>query len=397
MRLTSSMIAVLVLHCLAGDAAAQSSGAARSGTIRVLSNAARAVVSLDGTDVGVAPVEIKQVRPGEHVVAVRAEGRGRREDRVTVEAGATAVVTLDLDEPAGGGQEGGDAAGADDDGDAGLDPGPGGGPGASASDGGGAAGRDADDGGGAIAAAAPTEEELLLERRGLTTFGARALPRGRSTVAIGAGYPYLIDSRILVGAMPRGAPFELDAGILFRTYGQRWELGLLGRLTLFDQEPFSLGAFADLGGGSTYFDDSRRNYWFASGGVAASLSGLGAVTITGRAYLDAWSDRHCPGEVNEGEPTDVCQDFRDSTLSPDERARVIDLVGSGNLFDRDSGVRGILSLAVELALSETWSGWLLIEGAPRQDERAAFTDLFHGAMFEEDARTYARVGFTYKF
>jgi hypothetical protein len=245
--------------------------------------------------------------------------------------------------------------------------------------------------------APPSAEALRLERRGLTAFGAQAMPRGHTTVAIGAGYPYLIDSRILVGAMPRGAPFALDAGVLFRTYGARWELGLVARATLFDRQPFSLGAFAEAGGGSTYFDDSKRNDWFLSGGVAASLTGLGAVTITGRAYLSAWTDRHCPGEPGEGDPTALCQDYRDNTLSPDERARVDDLVGAGNLFDRDSGARAMLSLAVELALSDAWSGWLLIEGAPRQDERAAFTDEFHSIMFEEDARSYARVGFTYKF
>ena len=121
------------------------------------------------------------------------------------------------------------------------------------------------------------------------------------------------------------------------------------------------------------------------------------MTITGRAYLNAWSDRHCPGEAGEGDPTDLCLAFRDDTLNPDTRSRVVNLVGQGNIFDRDGGLRAVISLAVELALSEQWSGWLLVEGAPRQDERAAFTDLFHSTMFDEDARSYARLGFTYKF
>jgi hypothetical protein len=242
-----------------------------------------------------------------------------------------------------------------------------------------------------------SSDDVRLERRGLGTFGARALDRGHSTVAIGAGYPYLLDARVLIGAMRPGEPFAIDAGVLFRTYGSRWELGAAGRFTLLERDPFSLGVFGDIGGGSTYFDDSKRNYFFADGGVAASLTGLGAVTITGRAYLSAWSDRHCPGDVGEGDPTDVCLEYREDRLSAEDRGRVDDLVGRGNLFDRDGGVRGVLSLAVELALSDEWSGWILIEGAPRQDERAAFTDLFHGSMFDEDARSYARAGLTYKF
>jgi hypothetical protein len=392
MRVAWSSIAAVV-PLFVGVAAAAAQGG-QSGSIRVLSNVERAIVSLDGVDVGVAPLEIKQVRAGEHVVAVRLEGHGRREDRVTVEPGSTAVVTLDLDGGDGGrplpkdGDAGGEPVAPGDDG-----------PGQGTAEGAGPPGpaTPAPPPPAEVAAAPPSAEALRLERRGLTTFGAQAMPRGHTTVAIGAGYPYLIDSRILVGAAPRDAPFALDAGVLFRTYGARWELGLVARATIIDQEPFALGAFADAGGGSTYFDDSKRNNWFLSGGLAASLTGLGAVTITGRAYLSAWTDRHCPGEVGEGKPTQLCLDYRNDALTPDERARVDDLVGAGNLFDRDSGVRAMLSLAVELALSDQWSGWLLVEGAPRQDERAAFTDEFHSAMFEEDARSYARVGLTYKF
>jgi PEGA domain len=384
MRLASLLAFFVVLGNAAPEAAAQSEQPARGGIIRVLSNVERAIVTLDGTDVGVTPLEIKQVRPGEHVVAVRAQGHGRREDRVMVEAGATAVVTLDLE---GGGEPVGVGAVDPAGGDRGRRPraprGGGAAPGASA--------------GGEIAARAPSAKERALERRALSALGARALDRGHSTVSFGAGYPYLFDARVQVGAMKPDASFGLDAGVLFRTYGARWELGAGARATLVDVDPFSLGGFFDFGGGSTYFDDSKRNYYFTNLGVAMSLTGLGAVSITGRAYLNAWSDRHCPGQPDEGDPTDLCLAYRDGTLDADSRARVDQLVGDGNIFDRDGGVRGMLSLAVELALSDAWNGWLVIEGAPRQDERAAYTDLFHGIMLEEDARTYARVGFSYKF
>ena len=262
MRLASLAAGLLAIHLVVPDVAAQP---AQGGSIRVLSNVEPRDRLVDGTDVGVTPLEIKQVRPGEHVVAVRADGHGRREDRVTVEAGATAVLTLDLKE---GGEPGGVGAvnqpGRQDPG-SGVPEEPGGSPeepggplGAGPDNPGGPdAGGDRGDDGGKIEAARPlTKEELQLERRGLSAFGARSLPRGQSTVAFGAGYPYLFDSRVAIGAMPRGAPFGLDAGVLFRTYGARWELGVTGRATFIDVDPFSFGAFADFGGGSTYFDDS---------------------------------------------------------------------------------------------------------------------------------------------
>ena len=56
-----------------------------------------------------------------------------------------------------------------------------------------------------------------------------------------------------------------------------------------------------------------------------------------------------------------------------------------------------VELVVEVALWQRWSGWLVFEGAPFQDERAAYTDLFNAAMFKNDINTYVRLGGTYKF
>ena len=55
------------------------------------------------------------------------------------------------------------------------------------------------------------------------------------------------------------------------------------------------------------------------------------------------------------------------------------------------------SLAIEIAMSDDWSLWGLFEGVPRQDERAAYTDLFHSSMFDRDPRTYLTIGLTRKF
>jgi hypothetical protein len=324
-------------------------GASRSGGLRFVSTPRGANVLLDGETIGQTPMVAEDVAAGEHVVSIEAEGYYAYENGVTVKAGEVQLIKATLRK------------------------------------------------------AELSEEEQALVQRGLTTFGARALPAGRSTMALGTGYPYFLNARFMVGVGKLSDQLQFDAGAHFRSYGARWELSAVGRATLVDTGPFALGAFVDTGGGSTYFDNSKRDTFFFNGGAMASLTGLGAVTLTGRAYLAAWTDRHCPAreggnlEVADDDAADVCVDYLRGRLDPDDEDRVDRLVGRGDLFDRDSGVRLMTSLAIEVALSDLSSFWLLLEGAPRQDERAAYTDLFHAWMLKRDPRTYATVGFTLKF
>src|SRR5262249_58920049 len=108
-----------------------------------------------------------------------------------------------------------------------------------------------------LAVAGPSESELVAEQRGLSSFGARSLPRGRSTVDISVGYPYYFAGRVNVGAGKIAKAFSFDAGVGVRSMLARSELGLGGRATLVDAEPFSAGAFSDLWWGSKLLDDSR--------------------------------------------------------------------------------------------------------------------------------------------
>ena len=77
----------------------------------------------------------------------------------------------------------------------------------------------------------------------MSSFGARTLPRGRSTVDFSAGYPYYLDGRINVGAGRIAHKFGFDAGVGVRTMLARKEIGLGGRAMLADDEPFSAGVF----------------------------------------------------------------------------------------------------------------------------------------------------------
>ncbi|HET6611038.1 MAG TPA: PEGA domain-containing protein [Kofleriaceae bacterium] len=325
-----------------------------AGGFRFLSNPAGAIVLLDGEAVGKTPLLRENIAAGEHVVTVRAEGYHDFEKSITVSGGKLQVINATLEM---------------------IDTG-------------------------------PTSAELRREQRGLTSRSARPIPRGRSTVDIAVGYPYFLDGRITVGA-GKLANHLFDAGVFFRTFFSRSELGVAGRLQLFDRSPFALAVFSDIGGGSNFIDDSGRNSFFFDAGVVASLSALSHVTVSGRAYLNTWSDRHCPVIKNgafEGDPVDLCTDYQARAMggnpagfSAEDKAHVDELLDGGDLFSREGGVRAIISVAVEAAIKQRWSLWLLFEGAPFQKERPAFTDTFNGALFEDDLGSYFRVGTTFKF
>jgi len=133
----------------------------------------------------------------------------------------------------------------------------------------------------------------------------------------------------------------------------------------------------------------------------ASLTGLGSVTITGRAYVNFWSDRHCPefkdGEW-QGDPMPVCEQWQagEIPIGTEKGDRVTELVGD-DLLARESGARGMVSIIVEIAWRQRWNLWALFEGAPFQAERAAYVHFFSPVLLSEDIGTYFRLGTTYKF
>ncbi|MDB4963287.1 MAG: hypothetical protein JWP01_3286 [Myxococcales bacterium] len=267
-----------------------------------------------------------------------------------------------------------------------------------------------------LAVAGKSESELVAEQRGLSSFGARTLPRGRSTVDFDAGYPYFINARITVGAGKVAKTFGFDANVAVRTMLSRTELGLGGRMMLADNEPFSAALFSQFWWGSKLLDDSARNGVTFDAGASASLTALSHVTITGRAYLQFWSDRHCPGlkpsttgsgtEFETKDPTDACvgykarQDGQDpANFTAEDQTRAEELTGNtgSDFFGRDGGARFMLSVAAEIAAYQRWNIYGILEGAPFQDERALFTSLFSGSQAETDYMLYLRLGVSYKF
>ena len=322
------------------------------GRLRILSTPANATVVINGLPAGKTPLDT-EVEVGETVVRIEQAGFQPFEQTLTIQGGKTETLSREL------------------------------------------------------AVAGPSEQELYAEQRGLSSFGARTLPRGRSTVDLDIGYPYFLTARITVGAgrLQNGMGFDASVGV--RTMLARNELGLGARVTLIDNEPFSGGAFSNLWWGSKLLDDSKRNGVTWDLGGMVSLTALTHVTISGRAYAELWSDRHCPALDSstpngfEGtDPIDVCDQMKKGTISAADRARVKKLTGKeGNdLFDRENGARFLLSIAGEIAFQQQWNVYFILEGAPfQQSERALFTNLFSGSMPDNDYRIYARTGLTYKF
>lgn len=336
------------------------------GRLRILSNPGQASVTINGVVVGKTPYDA-EVETGETVVRLEQPGFQPFEQTLTIEGGKTHNISREL------------------------------------------------------TIAGLSEAELSAQQRGLSSFGARTLPRGRSTVDFIGGYPYFAEGRVTVGAGKLAKTFGFDATVSVRTLLARTELGLGARAMLADNDPFSAGAFTQIYWGSKLLDNSQRNGLTWDVGVLASLTALAHVTITGRAYFEVWSDRHCPSrattgnKVFDGDAISVCAGYYNSfspatpavagdgttpVLTGDDKMRAETLTGwktQDDVFSRENGVRFMTSIIAEVAVDQHWTLFGLFEGAPFQAERALFTTNFAHSMFDRDYNLYLRLGATYKF
>jgi hypothetical protein len=399
------------------------------GTLKVVSTVPEAQVFIDGAAVGKVPQE-KKIAAGEHPVVVRLEGFKQFEQKVRIEPGQTVTVQADLkgvgrlrilSTPSRSAVLINGVPAKDKDGndktplDVEVETGetvvrieaPGfqpfeqtltieGGKTQTIS-------RE-------LAIAGKSESELVAEQRGLSSYGARTLERGRSTVDFDAGYPYFLAGKITVGAGRIAKQFGFDANVAVRTMLARSELGLGGRMMLVNQEPFSAAAFTEFWYGSKLLDDSSRNGVTWDLGLVASLTALSHVTISGRAYAEMFSDRHCPSldaSTKNGfattDPIQICKDYLadmsgTATLDPDQKKRAEKLTGNSGaaFFDRDGGIRFNLAIGAEIAVEQRWNVFGILEGA-FGGERALFTSQFSGTMPDTDYQLYLRIGTSYKF
>jgi hypothetical protein len=294
-----------------------------------------AQVRIDGSIVGVIPLEKADVTAGKHVVQVEMSGRAPWSSPITVGAGqrVTLHVLLQFQSPA----------------------------------------------------SAPTTmpSEPAVDRsydpekvRGLSSYGAQLVPPGYFTADFSTGFPYLAEGRLTTG-IHEWETFAIDAGVELRTYGAFTEFDLLSKFRLVYREPLALAAFAAVGGGG---GPKARDTFFMNAGLTFSLMFKKILTFTGRVYGNFYTDRHCP------------QDPRGSELSVCGQA----IVDGQNPRHRYHGARLLLTGMLEVPITTHIGAFLLVEGAPFQDERMAFTDDFAGLMPDHDPRIYGRIGVTFK-
>ena len=278
-------------------------------------------------------------------------------------------------------------------------------------------------------------------RRGLSSFSAVTNPFGAFTADIGSGYPWLGNVRLTVGVWKTKnsvlGELGLDIGTEFRSnfFSDHEAAGTI-RFQMLRKGPFALGLHMLIGGGG---GPRERNSFSWELGLPVTILAGSMVKLTGKAYVQVYTDRHCPSveSINEqykndrnefirrGDPRDSSEgggaehtgdrcvgrsyDPKTSYPSPiygvtqyngtakyDANNPDFQVDGTG-VLERFVGVRAMLQAAVELALTSNVSFYGILEGAPFQKERQLFTDKFNRLFPIRDTPIYGRIGITAKF
>jgi hypothetical protein len=309
-----------------------------TGAVRVVSPTLGATVYIDGTLAGKTPLLRDKLDVGPHFVSVRAAGHDEFVAPVEVKAGQIIEVKAVLarsasDEPGGGGKK--------------LP---------------------------RSIAVGPKPDTTI----GQSSYGAQLVDPAYFTGDISLGFPHLIEGRLTAGIF-QYKHIGLDGGVEFRTYGQVSEIGLHTKFRALYFSPFALAALFSIGGGG---GPGSRNTFYANLGVVASVWFKKLVTFSGRAYVNFYSDRLCPG-TPETDELSAC--------------RIPPVGVKQNVRDRAGGTRFILSAILEVPVHRRVSLFGLLEGAPFQANRLSYSDAYASYMPDSDWGLYFRIGATFKY
>jgi len=244
--------------------------------------------------------------------------------------------------------------------------------------------------------------------RGMTSFGAITVEPSQFTADITLGFmPYFGVLRLTVGAWQKGH-FGLDAGIIIRVQGVINEFAAHARFGFLRAGPFSMAAFTEIGGGPGW--EGRNTFGWDIGAVA-SLSFRNLITVSVRMWGKVYSDSFCPSDpanaaAGESEPG-WC-----GRLDPGaDRAAELDKVPfrweaefrADDTAHRKRMTEGrfMMALVLEVAFARWASLHFEIRGAPGMVQRAMWHDYFNRPMpISEnggDPRIYGGAGMTFKF
>ncbi len=253
----------------------------------------------------------------------------------------------------------------------------------------------------------PTRDERI---RGMTSFGAITVEPSQFTADITLGFlPYFGIVRLTVGAWKKGN-LGLDAGIIVRIQGVINEFVAHARFGFLRAGPFSMAAFTEIGGGPGW--EGRNTFTFDIGAIA-SLSFRNLITVSVRMWGRAYSDSFCPSEAadpadGESEPG-WCSALDDPTtreqnmLDMKMPRRWRQMFSESPMAHRKRITEGrfMMALIVEIAFARWASLHLMVSGAPGMVQRPMWHDFFNRPMpISEnggDPRIYGGAGMTFKF
>ncbi|HMU38499.1 MAG TPA: PEGA domain-containing protein [Pseudomonadota bacterium] len=280
------------------------------------------------------------------------------------------------------------------------------------------------------------EEDPKEVRRGLSSFSAVTNKFGSFTADIGSGYPWIGNGRLTVGVWKAKnnvlGEIGLDIGAEFRSnfYTDHEAAGTI-RFQAMRKGPFALGLHMLVGGGG---GPRGRNSFSWELGVPVTILAGNKVKLTGKVYLQVYSDRNCPAadslstlykndpnefkrmgdpiagaehtgdrcvgrsyDANTGFPSAIyAVESYNGTRKYDKNLPDFQVDGTG-VLERFTEVRGMLQAAIELALTSQVNLYGILEGAPGQKERHMFTDKFNRIFPIHDTPIYGRLGLTAKF
>lgn len=251
----------------------------------------------------------------------------------------------------------------------------------------------------------PTRNQKI---RGMTSFGAITVEPSQFTADITLGFmPYFGIIRLTVGAWKKGH-FGLDAGVIVRVQGVINEFVAHARFGFLRAGPFSMAAFTEIGGGPGW---EGRNTFSWDIGAIASLSFRNLITVSVRLWGKIYSDCFCPSDpanasAGESEPG-LCGRLdpgpdRDAELDKvpfrwKAEFRADDTAHRKRITEG----RFMMALILEVAFARWASLHFEIRGAPGMVQRPMWHDYFNRPMpISEnggDPRIYGGAGMTFKF
>lgn len=233
----------------------------------------------------------------------------------------------------------------------------------------------------------PSREEVYVAKTGVSTFGAKALPKNGFAADVGTGYPYWLAGRLTVSAAQLGK-IKIDAGVEIKTYFQVIEFGLHGRAQLFEAGPFSFGGRALIGGGP---GTNGRNTFSTEIGPVATLAFANRVNFNVHAKYQFYTDQLCP----------TASDVKNRGITPRDACikwMTIPAFKNGDpQTNRSSGNRFMLGGSLEVAIDRYFSTYITVDFLPGQyNGRAAFKNDVNSIMFDRDQLFYLGAGGTLK-